>query len=68
VDIGTRMGGAPLSLDGSAIRIEQMRVSFCCSDGHAWRLGVALEGIRPDDQRTVRRWLSKAECRARVTA
>jgi hypothetical protein len=66
--MGTRMGEARLSLEGSAIRIGQVRVCHCSRDGDAWNLGVALEGIRPDDQRTMRRWLNEAECRVRAEA
>jgi hypothetical protein len=68
VDMGSRMGEARLSLDGSAIRIGQVRVRHCSRDGDAWKLGVALDGIRSDDQRTMRRWLNEAECRMRAKA
>jgi hypothetical protein len=68
VDMCTRMGEARLSLDECAIRIGQVRVCHCRRDGDAWNLGVALEGIRSDDQRMMRRWLNEAECRMRAEA
>jgi hypothetical protein len=66
VDIGTRMGGARLSWDGSTIRIAQVRVCHASRHGDAWHLGVTLEGIGSADQRMLRRWLNEAECRARA--